>query len=107
MQIFIPHQSHRSSENNPERNWHYCEASSSTNGCCGPKQRSYYQPAPYNELQQYFHNRTTLKCSSINVHDRGKLDHQSSIHSVIPTPYKKHAQVIHLGTEQQYLKNSP
>ena len=47
--ICIDHQSHCYSEINPERDWNYCETSSDINNYCGPKQRSYYQPASYNE----------------------------------------------------------
>ena len=38
--IFIEHQSHRSSENNPERNYHYRKALSTTNDFRGPQPRS-------------------------------------------------------------------
>ena len=70
--ICIEHQSLRSSENNSERNLHYKESSSTTNDYCGPQQRSYYQHAPYNERQQYRHDRTTQKVTSTNMNDRGK-----------------------------------
>ena len=39
-----------------------------------------------------------MKFPSKNLHDRGKVDNQSSIHRGIPTPYIKHVPVITLGT---------
>ena len=57
--IFIDHQSHRSSVNNIERNWHYHKESSSTNDYCESQDISYYQPANYNKHQQYRLNITT------------------------------------------------
>ena len=50
----MEHQSHRSSEKNSERKWRSRETSSATNDYCEPKQRSHYQPAPYNELKSIF-----------------------------------------------------
>ena len=37
------------------------------------------------------------------MHDRRKVENQSSIHSGIPTHNIKHVPVITLGTEQQYI----
>ena len=41
------------------------------------------------------------------MHYRGEVDHQSRIHSVIPTPFIKHVLVIPLATEQQFKTNAP
>ena len=71
--IFLEHKSHRYSEIKPECNWHYHKASSSTNDYSGQHDKSYYQPATYNENQQYRHDRTTLRVPSRNVHGREKL----------------------------------
>ena len=101
MLIFIYHQSHHLSENNPEHNWNSRKESSATNYYNGPKQRKYYKPDTYNKGQQYDHDRTTNTVPSINLHERGEVDDQSSIHIGIPTPYIKHILVVALGTEQK------
>ena len=97
--IFIWHKSHRSSDINPEHNWNPCESSSSTNGYHGPQRRSYYQTDTCNKHQQYLIGRTTGKVTSVNVHDKGKMDNKNIIQSDISNPYKKQIPVIPLGTE--------
>ena len=82
----MQYQSHRSSEKYIERKWRYHEASSAKNYYRVPQQRSYYQPAPYNECQYYLHDRTTQKVPSINLHDKEIVNTQSSMHCVIPPP---------------------
>ena len=72
--IFIQNQSQRYSEIKPKHNWHYREASSSTNDYRGQQERLYDQLATYKKRQTYSHDRTTRKVTSINVHERGKVD---------------------------------
>ena len=67
MGVFIEHQSHRSSENNPEHSWRYWEASSATNDYRGQQQISHYQPAYCNERQQCRHDMTARNDSYYNL----------------------------------------
>ena len=55
----IEHQSYLYSKIQPEPNWRSHEASSSTNYYCGQQDKLYYQPATYNQRQQYCYDRTT------------------------------------------------
>ena len=71
--MFIEHKSHLSSGNNPQQRWSSSEASSSANDHYGQQQISNYQPAPYNERQQYRHDRTKQNASSYNAHKNKKV----------------------------------
>ena len=99
----MDNKSHRSNDIYTEHNWSYRDTSSVTNDYRGTQQISYYQPDPYDRRQQYPHDRTARNVPSRNMHDKGKVDNQSSTHSGIPTPYIKHVPVITLGTEHQYI----
>ena len=72
MWIFIEHRSHLYSENNPEQSWRYRESYSDTNDSSEQQQRSHYQPAPFNEPQQYFHDRNEKNASSFNAYEMKK-----------------------------------
>ena len=54
----------------PELNWNYNEASSLTHDYCGQKDSMYYQPADYNQCQQYLNDRKTKKFPYRNDYDR-------------------------------------
>ena len=56
--IFIDNKLHRSNDISTEHNWNSCYTSSVTNDYCVTQQISYYQPDPYGERQQYFHDIT-------------------------------------------------
>ena len=99
----MDNKSHRSNDISTEHDWNSCDTSSVTNDYCVTQQILYYQPAPYDERQQYRHDRTSHNVPSRNMHNRGKVENQSSINSGIPTPYIKHVPVVTLGTEHQYI----
>ena len=63
-------QAKRFSERKPECIWHSCEASSSINDSRGKYDTFYYQPANYNQRQQYFHDRTSQQAPYKTYHDR-------------------------------------
>ena len=84
--IVIDHQSQHFSERKPERNWNFCEASSSTNDYCEQCDISYDQPANHNQRQKYRHDITTQQAPYRNDHDRGELKKYGSIYSVLPSP---------------------
>ena len=86
---FIEHKSHRYRKNKLERYFRSHEASSFTIYYRGQQDTSYYQPANYNQRQQYFHDKTTKQVPYRTDYDRGKLVKRGNIHSVIPTPYIK------------------
>ena len=77
--IFIEHQSHRSSKNNPQLKWRSWEAYSSTKYYSVQKQRSNYQPAQYDEYHHYFHDRIAQSAFSYNAYEKVKVDHKISI----------------------------
>ena len=80
----------------PERNWHYHEASSSTNYYCRQQDTSYCQPDYYNQLQQYRHDRTTKQDPYISDYDNKKWENCSN-HSGIRTPDMKEVPIIPIG----------
>ena len=102
--MFMEHQSHRYSKNNPEHNWISWEATRGTKDYREQQQISYHKHSQYNERQQYRNNRAAKNASSYNAYKRVKLDHQSMVHMVITTPSRKHVPVIPHVNEQEHHK---
>ena len=99
----MDNKSHRFNDIYTEHNWSYRDTLSVINDYCGTQKISYYQPDTYDRRQRYPNDITAQNVPSRNMHDKGKVDNQSSTHSGIPTPYIKHVPVITLGTEHKYI----
>ena len=83
---FIEHKSHRYRKNKLERDFRSHEASSFTIYYRGQQDTSYYQPANYNQRQQYFYDKTTKQVPYRTDYDREQIKIHGNINCQIPTP---------------------
>ena len=91
--MFIESQPHISTENNPE-GWRERGSTSVNKEYRGQQHSLCHQHSQYNDHQKYWHNRTAQNDYLFNTDRSEKQDHQSNIHSEMPTPSRKYDPII-------------